>query len=292
MSYTDSKSDARVRFLFEDVPVRGAWVCLQTSLAAMPAMKMTTTIGKQLLGESVVATVLLSANIKLQGRLAVQARGDGALRLLVAESTQDAGVRGVVEWNETTVSADAMPTLKRLIGNGYLAVTLLPDVGDSYQGIVPLQGNHLQDCLADYFKQSEQVETALWLACDGERAAGLLLQALPGMSAHDGQWQHLHALAETVSDSELLSLSCEQLLYRLFHQERVRVFDEEPVSFQCSCNAERSAAALATLGKEDLQQLFTEQPSVVVDCQFCGAVYRYSERDIGNILGETPPVLH
>ena len=289
MSHNDKQQDARVRFLFEDAPVRGAWVYLQHSVQAMPAFISASPAGKILLGESVAAAALLSANIKLQGRLAIQARGDGALRLLVAESSQNAGVRGVIELDDR---AENTLALRELLRDGYLAVTLLPDVGESYQGIVPLQGARLQDCLAAYFQQSEQLETALWLASDGETAAGLLLQAMPGAQDDLKGWQHVHALASTISNEELLSLSCEQLLHRLYHQETVRVFDAEPVQFQCSCNTQRSAAALATLGREDLLQLFQETPVVKVDCHFCGKIYQYSERDIDKILGEISPTLH
>jgi len=289
MSHNDKQQDARVRFLFEDAPVRGAWVYLQHSVQAMPAFISASPAGKILLGESVAAVALLSANIKLQGRLAIQARGDGALRLLVAESSQNAGVRGVIELDDR---AENTLALRELLGDGYLAVTLLPDVGESYQGIVPLQGARLQDCLAAYFQQSEQLETALWLASDGQTAVGLLLQAMPGAQDDLKGWQHVHALASTISNEELLSLSCEQLLHRLYHQETVRVFDAEPVQFQCSCNTQRSAAALATLGREDLLQLFQETPVVKVDCHFCGKIYQYSERDIDKILGEISPTLH
>ncbi|MCC7516646.1 MAG: Hsp33 family molecular chaperone HslO [Pseudomonadales bacterium] len=292
----NKQSDSLVRFLFEELPVRGAWVNLHTSLQVMPVMKNASTLAKQLLGESVAAAVLLSANIKLQGRLAIQARGEGILRLLVAESTQRAGVRGVIELDGSVSAAnvdkEAVPPFAQLVGDGYLAVTLLPEAGDSYQGIVPLQKDRLQDCLADYFRQSEQLETALWLVSDGERAAGLLLQAMPDAREDDAGWQHVCALAQTLSDAELLALPCEQLLHRLFHQDPVRVFDAESVSFQCTCSEERSAAALAALGRDDLQKLFDEQPVVDVDCQFCGARYQYSGRDIGKILGEASPVLH
>ena len=299
MSGNDKHPDALVRFLFESAPVRGAWVHLRNSVQAMPAFIDAAQAGKVLLGESVAASALLSANIKLEGRLAIQARGNGALRLLVAESTQRAGVRGVIELeNNAEQDATTAPSLRELLGDGYLAVTLLPDAGDSYQGIVPLQGERLQDCLATYFQQSEQLATALWLVSDGEQAAGLLLQAMPSTphdkSAKDDEngWQHLHALASTISNEELLSLPYEQLLHRLFHQEHVRVFDEEPVTFHCSCSADRSAAALSALGREDLKNLFYETPVVSVDCHFCGKIYRYSERDIDKILGDVSPTLH
>ena len=287
--------DHVVRFLFEECAVRGVWVNLQESCSSLMALKAMASPAKVLLGESVAAAVLLSSSVKMQGRVAIQARGDGTLKLLVAESTHDAGVRGVIDLDESAavnVENSSMPSLQQLIGNGYLAVTLLPDQGESYQGIVPLQGARLQDCLADYFALSEQLPTALWLVSDGERAAGLMLQAMPALHNRDAGWQHLHVLASTVKDEELLSLPCEVLLHRLFHQEIVRVFDAEPVRFQCTCSEERSRNALSVLGRDELHKLFSEQPDVAIDCQFCGAQYHYTANDMLNLLGEPSPSLH
>ena len=290
-----NEKDCFVRFLFEGSAVRGVWINLQQSLADMMALKNISQAASVLLGESVAAAVLLSSTIKLQGRVAIQARGNGALQLLVVESTQNAGVRGVITLDDAAIENN-MPSLQQLIGNGYLAVTLLPDNGESYQGIVPLQGERLQDCLGDYFALSEQLPTALWLTSDGKRAAGLLLQAMPktdgDIDSDDAGWQHLHMLASTLKNEELLSLPCEELLYRLFHQETVRVFDPETVRFQCTCSEQRSRNALSVLGREELEKLFSEQPSVTVDCQFCDAQYNYTASDMANILGETAPLLH
>jgi molecular chaperone Hsp33 len=283
--------DSVVRFIFEDCAVRGVWVHLQKSYTDMLALKDIGPAGCVLLGESVAAAVLLSCTIKLQGRLAIQARGNGALKLLVAESTQDAGVRGIINLDESA-TYQSIPPLQQLIGSGYLAVTLLPDEGESYQGIVPLQGARLQDCLADYFALSEQLPTALWLVSDGERSAGMMLQAMPTINHENAGWQHLHTLASTVSGEELLSLPCEILLHRLFHQEVVRVFDAEPVRFQCTCSKDRSRSALAVLGRDELHKLFAEQPEVAIDCQFCGAQYRYTANDMTEVLGEISPSLH
>lgn len=287
----EKNADHVVRFLFEECAVRGVWVNLQESYSALMALKAMTHPARILLGESVAAAVLLGSSVKMQGRVAIQARGDGALKLLVAESTHDAGVRGVVDLDES-VTVNAMPSLQQLIGNGYLAVTLMPDQGESYQGIVPLQRARLQDCLVDYFALSEQLPTALWLVSDGERAAGLMLQAMPTLHHEDAGWQHLHVLTSTIKDEELLSLPCEALLHRLFHQEIVRVFDAEPVRFQCTCSEERSRHALSVLGRDELHKLFSEQPDVVIDCQFCGAQYHYVANDMLNILGEPSPSLH
>lgn len=290
MSDPDER-DSVVRFIFENSSVRGVWVSLNKSVSEINSMHENGAAAESVLGESLAAVVLLSRTIKLQGRVALQARGDGALKLLVAESTQDAAVRGVITL-DGEVGEENVPSFKHLIGSGYLAVTLLPDEGESYQGIVPLQGRRLQDCLADYFALSEQLPTALWLASDGRHAAGLMLQAMPTMDYADEGWQHLHVLADTLTQEELLSLPCNMLLHRLFHQEEVRVFEAEPVRFECSCSAERSRSALSVLGRDDLHKLFAEQPEVTIDCQFCGAQYRYRENDMKDILGDMSSQLH
>lgn len=283
--------DKALRFLFEEHDVRGVWVRLDSVLATICQQQRCSGPAAELLGESLVAAVLLSRTIKLEGRLALQARGEGPLRLLVAESTADAGVRGVIELDATALG-DTLPPISGLVGSGSLAVTLLPESGESYQGIVPLQGERLQDCLADYFQRSEQLPTLLWLACDGHHAAGLMLQALPAAGVVRDSWEHLQALAATVTAQELLSLPAESLLHRLFHQETVRLFEQEPVRFQCTCSVQRSRRALAVLGRDELQKLFAETPRVDVDCQFCGAHYTYVAADMVDVLGEPSTRIH
>jgi molecular chaperone Hsp33 len=291
-------TDNAVRFLFEHAAVRGIWVRLNDSYRDTLQHHSYGQTAKKMLGESLAAAVLMSRTIKLQGRLALQARGDAALRLLVAECTHDAAVRGMIDLDDLRVDINpAAAHLQSMIGSGYLAVTLLPDDGESYQGIVPLQGARLQDCLEDYFLQSEQLPTALWLVSDGEQAVGLLLQALPSgqddeKDKDDEDWRRLRMLASTLTDAELLSLPCEELLHRLFHEETVRLFDPEPVHFACTCSRERSLQALAVLGRDDLQKLFVEQTEVSIDCQFCRQTYRYVIGDVADILDEPPGLLH
>lgn len=288
------QADSAIRFLFVDRAVRGVWVRLQKSFTDVLAGQDYNLFAKTLLGESLAASVLLSRTIKLQGRLALHARGEGFLRLLVAECTQDAGIRGVLEFSDGSAhDINETLSLRECLGDGYLAVTLLPDDGDNYQGIVPLQGERLQNCLAEYFVQSEQLATAMWLHCDGEQAVGLLLQALPaggGDSEHD-DWQHLHMLARTIKDEELLQLSCEEVLHRLFHEEHVQLFAPESVRFQCTCSEGRSRNALAMLGRDELQKIYTERPAITVDCQFCGRQYSYSAADMAEVLGAPPALL-
>ncbi len=286
---TANRPDTLLRFLFENSSVRGVHVNLTHTYQTILALHDCSQSAAHLLGESLVAAAMLASTIKLEGRLALQARGEGALSLLVAECTHDGGLRGMIELDDD--AANGATGLSALLQNGYLAVSLLPDEGASYQGLVPLEGDRLQECIAGYFCRSEQLPTALWLACDGTQATGLLLQALPG-DEHKDNWQHLCALARTLKDTELLQLPPEQVLHRLFHEEVVRLFDPSPLTFACTCSDERSRNALALLGRDELLKLFAERETVEVDCQFCKQQYRYTEIDMQDYIGEQPTQLH
>lgn len=279
------QSDSAVRFLFDECAVRGVWTQLDTALVQLLSQhEQYSPAERVLLGESVAASVLLTRSIKLQGRVALQARSEQALRLLVAECTNDGAVRGVIELDKT-VAVEQLTPLARLVQGGYLSVALLPDAGERYQGIVPLgDSERLQDCLAAYFAQSEQLPTAFWLFSDGARAAGLMLQALPAQQRDEDAWPRLTALADTITAEELLQLPAQEVLHRLFHEEEVRVYEPEPVRFACTCSAERSRDALVMLGADELHKLFAEQPQVAVDCQFCNAKYQFCAADFTELL--------
>lgn len=277
-------TDSALRFVFDECAVRGVWVQLHQSLAELLAQHADYSAAeKVLLGESVAASALLTRTIKLKGRVALQARSERELKLLVAECTDDGAVRGVVELDKA-VTVEQLTPLAPLVKGGYLAVALLPDEGERYQGIVPLDGERLQDCLADYFQQSEQLPTAFWLASDGERAAGLMLQVLPAEERDEDAWPRLTALADTVTAEELLTLDAETLLHRLYHEEVVRVFEPESLRFSCTCSRERSRDALVLLGRDELLKLFAEMPEVSVDCHFCNAKYQFSAADFTEML--------
>lgn len=277
-------SDRAVRFIFDECAVRGVWVQLDQSFAELLAQHPDYTQAERvLLGESVAASVLLTRTIKLKGRVALQARSQQQLKLLVAECTEDGGVRGVVELDKS-VTAEQLVPLAPLMQGGYLAVALLPDEGERYQGIVPLDGERLQDCLADYFERSEQLPTAFWLASDGKRAAGLMLQVLPAEERDEDAWPRLTALAATVTAEELLNLDAEDLLHRLYHEEVVRLFEPQQTRFACTCSHERSRDAMVLLGRDELLKLFAETPSVEIDCQFCNAKYQFGSEDFAEML--------
>src|SRR5690554_10680 len=270
------------RFIFEHSQVRGAWVQLGDSFSDISSKAPYPDSVRQLLGESLVASVLLSSTLKFQGTVSLQAADDGALRTLMSECSHDRHIRGLARFDEQAVSGES---LHELLGHGRMAITITPDQGQRYQGVVPREADTLAGCLEEYFERSEQLATSLFLFANEDTAAGLLLQRLPGHTEEDDDlWNRVNHLARTVKAEELLSLDSETLLHRLFNEETVRLFDPEPVAFRCSCSRERTLGALEAIGKEECYSILDEQGSINMDCQFCHANYRFDRNDIDHLF--------
>ncbi len=285
------QQDCLRRFIFEQHNVRGAWVRLQDSLqqAKQHQILANSDVDSQL-GQALAAVALLSATIKFSGSLIMQVQGTGELTALVAQATNDQKIRGLVR-SETVVTKT---NLKEMIGDsGRLVLTVEAENGERYQGIVGVEDNNLAEVLKNYFVQSEQLDTRLWLFANQTHAAGLFIQELPGDKKDKLDWERIEMLANTVTADELLSLDCEILLHRLFNEEQVRIYDPDPVVFHCGCSRQKIAETLAALGRVELEEILKERPEVEVDCQFCGAQHRFDKVDVENLLtnpaGEVSP---
>lgn len=281
MSRTDNTAQ---RFLFENTDIRGEIVSLNGSYIDALASHDYPEVVRRLLGELIASAVLLSTTLKFDGLLTLQARGDGPLNLLMVECTDQRSFRAVAQFREDIIEAP----LPALVGKASLLITVDPVKGKRYQGIVPLEKETLAASLEDYFAQSVQLQTRLWLACDGQTATGLLLQALPATTELSREircesWQRVTSLAETVQNPELLDLDHETLLFRLFHEEIVRVFEHEPVRFVCTCSRQRSAKIISTLDRQEIDAIIKEEGQVAMDCQFCNHQYRFDKEDIDAI---------
>ncbi len=272
--------DVLRRFLFEDLGIRGLWVRLSDSWQTAQANQHSPPEAQLQLGQALSAAVLLSSTIKFKGSLILQVQGDGPLRTLVAQATHDRCIRGLVK------SADdiGMDSLASIYGNGQLVITISPETAQPYQGVVPLQGKQLADALENYFMQSEQLNTRLWLFADTKRTTGLLLQELPGQMRQRDDWERIVILADTLTEREIQNLSCEDMLYRLFNQEQLRLYDEEPVKFACSCSVPKIENALRMLGREELESVLNEQGNIEVNCEFCNKLYRFDRIDVEHVL--------
>lgn len=278
-------SDQLLRFIFDGTDVRGEWVQLERSYQDALINHHYPPAVRELVGEFLVAVSLLGATLKFEGTIALQARSeDGEIPLIVAEAGSDFSLRAIVHGAERAASAE----FKGLLGNkATLAITIDPVNGKRYQGIVPLEGDSLARCLEDYFHRSEQLPTRVWLVADAQRAAGLFLQELPSrldFEQRSQQWQHLSMLAETVETTELLQLSGDELLYRLFHQEQLRVLQRDALRFRCSCSRERTESMLRSLGRDELDDILRERGSIEVNCEFCNQLYSFEPGDVANLF--------
>ncbi len=237
---------------------------------------------RALLGETLAAGVLLSSTLKFQGALTIQAQAAGPVTLLVAQVTSGRALRGLAKWRGEVTSAP----LPELLKDGRLAITIEPERGrERYQSIVALEGDDLAAALERYFRQSEQLDTRLWLSAGRDVVAGLLLQEMPRPPAERERdpdpdaWNRMLELAATVTDEELFALPADELLRRLFHQETVRVFDAEPVSFRCRCSRRRVGNMLRGLGRKEVRAIIAEQGGVEVTCDFCNQHYAFDAVD-------------
>jgi molecular chaperone Hsp33 len=178
-----------------------------------------------------------------------------------------------------------------LLGEGRFVITLVPADGrQTYQGVVEIDPAGVAASLEHYMQTSEQLDTRLWLVAGEERAAGLLLQKLPAREELDeDSWNRATKLAETITEPELLQLPAQNLVHRLYHEEDIRLFEPRPVSFRCSCSAERVAAMLRMLGLAEVHAILEERDDVEVTCEFCNRTYRYDSVDAEQLFAAAHP---
>ncbi|MFC7300849.1 Hsp33 family molecular chaperone HslO [Cognatiluteimonas weifangensis] len=286
----DHASDRLTRFLLPQAGVRGVHVHLDATWAQIRARatdfhRAAPAAVTELLGEAAVAAALFTGHAKVEGRLSVQLRGDGPLRTLFAECTVAGTLRGIAQ-----VAGDAaLPRDLRLLGAGaVLAITIENPAVDGrepvrYQGLVALEADSLAGAFEDYFRQSEQLPTRLLLAADDRRAAGLMLQKLPGDSGDEDGWTRAGALFDTLTTGELLGCPAATLLRRLFHEDGVEVLGERPLRFACSCSHERVVAMLQALGETEARAAAAAGPAEI-RCEFCGQQYRFSLEEVAALF--------
>ena len=279
-----SDRDTLHRFIIERTNVRGEWVHLDATWQAVLERSDYPPEVRTVLGEALAAVALLAATIKFDGSLILQVQGDGPLSLVVAQASGQRTLRGLAQWRAEVPAGG----LAEKFGSGRIVITIDPGEGkERYQGVVGLTGERLADALATYFELSEQLPTRLWLAADARAAAGILLQSLPGEERDPDAWNRAVMLADTLQSEELVSLEAEQVLHRLYHEEDVRLFEREPVSFRCSCSRERVENMLRTLGVDEARDIVREQGAIDVHCEFCNAHYHFDAVDVEHLFAAT-----
>lgn len=253
----------------------------------------------RLLGETITLAITLAGALKYEGIFTLQTKGDGPISLMVADVTSTGDVRGYAQFDaERLTAADAasdapVPTL---LGTGYIAFTV--DQGEHterYQGIVELSGETLSDSIQHYFRQSEQLDTGIKVAVAftdvGWRGGALMLQRLPedqiqqtlGSDVAD-DWRRAMVLMGTCTDRELLdpNLSANDLLFRLFNEDGVRVWAPTDLNASCRCSRERVATVLASLPRDEIADLKVNG-NVEVTCEFCNSTYTFDDAQLDHI---------
>jgi molecular chaperone Hsp33 len=267
-----------------------------------------------LLGEAVALTALLGAALKIDGQFQLQARTTGAVELLVVDYDLPENIRAYARYDEAAVAAapDASPA--DLLGHGHLGLTIEQGAHNArYQGIVALSGQGLEESAHQYFTQSEQIPTRVRLAVgqvieggkDVWRAGGIVVQFLPSspekrrhadlhpgdapagadiLTQHeDDDWLEARALVETVEDHELVDplLSSEELLYRLFHERGVRVFESQPLLDRCRCSRERIVGMIERFSEDERRHMIADDGAITVTCEFCSTHYHVEPTEVG-----------
>ncbi|MCG9697914.1 Hsp33 family molecular chaperone HslO [Shewanella sp. Isolate11] len=269
------------RYLFDNADVRGQVVQLEKSYQDVLSAHSYPVAIQRLLGELMAATSLLTATLKFDGDISVQVQGNGPVSLAVINGNNLQQLRGVSRW-EGDIAADA--DLASLMGKGYMVITLTPTNGERYQGVVELDKPTLAECLEQYFIQSEQLPTTIRLFANGQQAAGILLQVLPGENEQNDAYEHLEQLTVTIKAEELFKLEATEVLHRLYHQEAVRLFDPIEVTFNCTCSRERSLQALRTIPQEELEAILAEQGKIDMGCEYCNSNYSFDSIDIAALF--------
>ncbi len=282
------QKDTLNRYLFDNLHARGELVNLSQTYQDIVAPHNYPQGVKQLLGELVAATCLLTATLKFEGEIAVQLQGDGPIGYLAVNGNNLQEMRGIARMaSETDATA-----LKDLIGKGNMIITIRPTDGEPYQGVVALEQDTLADCLAHYFEVSEQIPTKIWLFADEQTSqiAGTLIQLLPDSGDKEQQqadFDHLCQLTNTIKPEEIFSLASEDLLYRLYHQEEVRIFEPQAVSYKCSCSEDKCLSTISQIEPSELESIIAEQGAVSMTCDYCMTTYKFERPQLAQFIDGT-----
>ena len=279
------------RYLFTDAHARGELVQLSSSFKSIVKNHNYPAGVEKLLGELLSATCLLTATLKFEGDITVQLQGDGPVGYMSVSGNNNQQMRGIAKMAEET-SAD---TLQTLIGKGTMIITIRPNVGEAYQGVVALDKETLADCLAHYFEASEQIPTKIWLFSDTEQqlTAGALVQLLPdgdGSIENKEQqlsdFEHLCQLTNTIKSEEVFSLEAEALLYRLYHQEQVNIFEPQAVTYVCGCSADKCLSAISQIEPSEIKAILAEQGKISMTCDYCITTYDFDELSLKSFISK------
>ncbi|TQV73913.1 redox-regulated molecular chaperone Hsp33 [Aliikangiella marina] len=270
-------SDLLHRFIFDTHGIRGEAVELKDTVERVLKGHDYPNVIANLLQQAAAVNLLLATTLKFEGKISLQLQTNSKLKMLVVQTTHKLGYRGLARYDK---SADfSNDSFTDLVSGGHLSITIEPLKGKRYQGIVPLDGENLAECIENYFNQSEQLKTRIWLFNNESQVFGLFLQALPDMLSEDS-FDHLVYLASTLKEEECLSVSSDIILHRLFHQESIRGMTTDQVKFTCGCSEKKMLDSLSLLPEEEITEIIESKGEVAVKCEFCLNQFSFSEVDI------------
>lgn len=278
--------DTLQRFIFEHASIRGEIVHVEQTYQTIMRQRAYPPMVKNLLGEAIVSCLLLASSIKFEGSLNLQFQGDKRLPLLLVQCDHELNIRACAQFAEELETID--------YATAFLAGKMMMSINpnnqtQAYQSMVPIQSTSMSENLMDYFAQSEQISTRVWLAVNETAAAGMLLQLMPGQDSEQREqfWEYAVQLGQTVSEHELLTLDNKTLLYRLYNETEVRVFDSRRTQFKCRCTPEKMKQVITVLGEEEANSILKEQGSqgrIEVRCDFCNEEYLFDAIDVAMIF--------
>jgi molecular chaperone Hsp33 len=312
----EGRDDAVLPFAVEALDVRGRVVRLGAALDTLVSRHGYPDAVARVIGEAAALTALLGSSLKFEGRFQLQTKSDGPIDLLVVDYDAPDRLRAYARFDTERVAAatvDGPVGSGDLLGHGHLALTIDQGTDMSrYQGVVALEGQSLEEVAHQYFRQSEQIPTRVRLAVaetfgggeHGYRAGGLMIQFLPtspdrvrqgdldpgdapaghsvGEVAEDDAWVEARTLVDTVEDHELIDpgVASERLLYRLFHERGVRVFEAQGLREACRCSRERVMTVMARFSPEDRRDMVGDDGRIGVTCEFCSRTYDFDPAEV------------
>ena len=258
-SGTADSFDTIKRFIFNEMDIRGEIAQTDRAFRDLISDHSYPRNIRKLLGEMQIAITLMTETVKFRGSIMLQLRGNGPL------------VYAYINSNENQE-------------------TLIPEDGARYQGIIDLTHDNLCECIEDYYRQSVQIETRVWIYCDPdkEKAAGILIQKLPTENEEKlrNDFAHIATLTDSMTEGEILSLDSNDVLYRLFHQESVNTFHPKHICFRCVCSKEHFRESLVSMAPEELEKILEEQGKVSVNCHCCGKTFVYTPDEVRELIAQ------
>ncbi|HAT1793927.1 TPA: Hsp33 family molecular chaperone HslO [Legionella pneumophila] len=273
------EADTLQRFIFEHANIRGEIVHIEKTFQNIMNQRDYPPMVKNLLGEALVSCLLLASSIKFEGNLSLQFQGDERLSLLLVQCDHNLNIRGFAKCAEGLEIADYAAAFLQ----GQMVITISQDnQTQAYQSLIPIQSTSMSENLMTYFAQSEQIATRVWLAVNEDMAAGMLLQLMPGQDTIQREqfWEYAVQLGQTVTENELLTIDNQTLLYRLYHETELRIFESRSTRFQCRCNQDKMKQVITVLGEEEATDLIKEKGKIEITCDFCNQKYTFDSIDV------------